>query len=393
MVNIMARSYEKSHPWLKFSVRALQHDRSDVWAMLGECKSKCEHIAGVPLRPDVAKELHQLYLAKGILATAAIEGNTLSEDEVRKILDGTLSLPPSKEYLSQEIKNIEDACRDIVRRSINHEQISLNVETFCALNSMVLKDLALDESVTPGAIRKHRVGVSRYLAAPPDDCSYLLTRLGEWLDGSDFSCPETLATEFAIIRAALAHLYLAWIHPFGDGNGRTARLVEFQILLRAGVPTPAAHLLSNHYNQTRTEYYRQFDYASRSGGDIVPFVKYAVQGFRDGLSEQIARIRVFQRDLTWQSIIHGAFQNKERAGDKRKKHLVLDLSEHEKPIPIGDVPNLSARCAREYAGKTRMTLRRDLNELLSMSLITLTEDKRSIVANKDLVDAFLPQRA
>lgn len=50
--------------------------------MLGEAASKCEHIAGVPLRPSVAQELHRLYLAKGALATTAIEGNTLTENEV-----------------------------------------------------------------------------------------------------------------------------------------------------------------------------------------------------------------------------------------------------------------------------------------------------------------------
>jgi len=82
-----------------------------------------------------------------------------------------------------------------------------------------------------------------------------------------------------------------WIHPFGDGNGRTARLVEFQILLQAGIPSPAAHLLSNHYKQTRTEYYRQLATASRSGGNILPFIEYAVGGFVDGLKEQLALIR------------------------------------------------------------------------------------------------------
>jgi Fic family protein len=41
---------------------------------------------------------------------------------------------------------------------------------------------------------------------------------------------------YAILKAILAHLCLAWIHPFGDGNGRTARLVEFQILIFPGCP-------------------------------------------------------------------------------------------------------------------------------------------------------------
>ena len=58
---------------------------------LGEARSKCEHIAGVPLRPTVARELHQLYLAKGVLGTTAIEGNTLSEEQVRQLLEGQLN--------------------------------------------------------------------------------------------------------------------------------------------------------------------------------------------------------------------------------------------------------------------------------------------------------------
>src|SRR5258708_25331431 len=93
---------------------------------------------------------------------------------------------------------------------------------------------------------------------------------------------------YGIIRAVIAHLYLAWIHPFGDGNGRTARLIEYRILLACGVPSPAVHLLSNHYNLTRTEYYRQLDRASGSKGEYIPFVEYAVQGFVDGLRQQLS---------------------------------------------------------------------------------------------------------
>ena len=83
------RTYEKTHPWIKFSVN-LSQVHPQLWINLGECKSKCEHITGVPLRPTTAKKLHQLYLAKGVLATTAIERNTLSEEEVLKHLEGKL---------------------------------------------------------------------------------------------------------------------------------------------------------------------------------------------------------------------------------------------------------------------------------------------------------------
>jgi len=52
------------------------------------------------------------------------------------------------------------------------------------------------------------------------------------------------------------------------------------------------HLLSNHYNQTRTEYYRQPRDASRGDGDTLPFLSYALQGFVDGLRQQLGVIRI-----------------------------------------------------------------------------------------------------
>ena len=121
----------------------------------------------------------------------------------------------------------------------------------------------------------------------------------------------------------------------GDGNGRTARLVEFQILLGAGVPTPAAHLLSNHYNQTRTEYYRQLDRASKSGGDIVPFIEYAARGFVDGLREQLHKIRDQQWDVSWRSYVHEKFRDQSGTNAKRQRDLVLELSTAREPVAVG----------------------------------------------------------
>ena len=66
-------------------------------------------------------------------------------------------------------------------------------------------------------------------------------------------------------------------------------MAEFMILAREGVPSPCAHLLSNHYNLTRSEYYRQLDRSSRANsgrGDPLGFLLYSLQGLVDGLREQ-----------------------------------------------------------------------------------------------------------
>lgn len=383
------RTYEKTHPWIKFQLD-LRPAGPKFWMLLGEASSKCEHIAGVPLQPDVARDLHQLYLAKGAQATTAIEGNTLSEQEVLQRIKGELTLPASKEYLGQEVDNIVTACNRI-RDRLREGDDALTPERVREFNRLVLEKLRIEKGVVAGEVRQQSVVVGRgYLGAPAEDCEFLLNRLCEWLNGPDFRASEGMELVFAIIRAVAAHVYVAWIHPFGDGNGRTARLMEFQILLSAGVPTPAAHLMNNHYNQTRSEYYRQVEAASRSGGDIIPFLEYAAQGLVDGLREQLAKIRLRQWDVAWENFVHEEFREKTGKTARRQRSLVLDLSRLEKPVQAGMVSDLSPRLAREYAGKTPKTVRRDLGALLKMDLVERTPE--GFRAKKEKILAFLPWR-
>ena len=384
------RTYQKTHPWLTFKID-LRNAPTALWINLGECKSKCEHIAGVPLRPNVAKYLHRLYLAKGVLATTAIEGNTLSEEEVLKFLDGKLELPPSREYLAQEIDNIIQACNMITQEIVDEMPASCSVERIKLLNKMALKDLKLDE-VVPGEVRKYSVGVARYRGAPPEDCEYLLGELCRWLNSEDFKNPLGQEIVLAIIKSVICHLYLAWIHPFGDGNGRTARLMEFQILIGSGVPAPAAQLLSNHYNQTRSEYYRQLHEASKSGGDIIPFLSYAVEGFLDGLIGQLKIIGDQQWDIVWRNYVHELLKDKISSGHYRRlRDLLLDISRKEEPVKISEILMLTPRITLAYSKKSGMTLNRDINKLIQMELLEKTE--KGLRARKEIILSFLPVKA
>ena len=75
-MDTLPRTYERTHPFIRFRVD-LKEAPASLWILLGEAQSKCEHLSGVPLPVGVQRELNQLYLAKGVLATTAIEGNTL----------------------------------------------------------------------------------------------------------------------------------------------------------------------------------------------------------------------------------------------------------------------------------------------------------------------------
>lgn len=384
------RTYERTHPWIKFSLN-LGEVGADFWLCLGEAASKCEHLSQVPLRPETAQKLHQLYLAKGAAATTAIEGNTLSESEVMQAVEGKLEVPPSKEYQKQEVENIIAVCNEIGVQVSADKLPMLSSALIRDYNQRVLHALPPEEDVIPGGYRHHSVVVGNvYRGAPAEDCDFLVDQLSTWLNGPDFEAKPGRELVYAIIKAVLAHVYVAWIHPFGNGNGRTARLIEFHLLLSAGMPSPAAHLLSNHYNETRPEYYRQLDRASKSGGDLLPFLRYAVQGLVDGLRKQLRFVWDQQWDLTWRNYVHELFQNKSSASDVRQRHLALDLGVQPGWVPLGKIPELTPRLAKAYANKTPKTVQRDLNTLAAMNLIM--REAKQVRAQRQLIFAFLPLR-
>lgn len=365
------RPYERTHPWLTFKFD-LTRLRPTDWLALGRAVADCGHIADTPLDPGVAAEIHQLHLAKGALATTAIEGNTLSEAEARAAIAGTLELPPSRAHLKRELDNIVAACNRLVAQLRTTNRLPLTVATLGEMNASVLDGLEAEAHVAPGKVRTGNVTVGRYRCPEGRDARFLLDRLCSTL--TNMPTPDMDRTAFAILKAIFAHVYFVWIHPFGDGNGRTGRLLELAILLEAGLPQPVCHLLSNHYNQTRPTYYRQLARASQADDGLFGFVTYALAGFVDGLQEHKRLIREHQWQVAWIHFVHESFRPARGATDRRQRALALALSSCETPVSVDDVPDLGAEMARAYAGLSRRTLMRDVESLRQRGLLRVTPE-------------------
>lgn len=389
------REYRRTHSHITFQAD-LRQAPPGLWTLLGEARSKAQHVGRALLSPRASDELMRVYLAKGFLATTAIEGNTLSEDEVRRILDRELHLPPSREYLQREIENVLAAYNRARDELLEDPDLPITVERLSEYNRLILDGLEVEDDVVPGEIRTHSVVVGSYRAAPARDAEYLLGRLCEWLNGSELDAPAgnpELSAPFAIIKAVLSHLYLAWIHPFGDGNGRTARLLELQILLAAGFPVPTCQLLSNHYNQTRSEYYRQLARSSQSR-DVVEFLLYASQGFVDQLREQLDVIWRQQFEDRWKQFVYQTFGERRSETANRRLRLVLDVSrvvhDSHQAVPRAGLRILTPKLAAAYATKTEKTLTRDLNAIKALGL--LRQDDEGWVPADEAIRRLQPPR-
>lgn len=379
-------SYRKTHPWITFELNTRTLG-APFWLALGECRSKCGHLAGVPLKPDARKKLHEVWLAKGVHATAAIEGNSLTEEQVLDRIQNKTKLPESQEYLGREIDNIIHAVNAVVGRISSEGAEPLTVDTVKMYNGQILSDLKTGDHVTPGQFRTTDVGVMDYKAVSWRDCDELMERLCEWLN-TGFETEDEDADVTGIIKSIAAHVYIAWIHPFGDGNGRTARLLEAQFMMEAGVPSPAIHLLSNHYNKTRAEYYRRLSESSKNGGNLDGFLNYAVTGLRGLLREQILVTTVYQWNIAWQTYCNEVLGEPETKPVQRQMKLIESLSAARNFIPAPDIPKLNPELAEIYAKVSSKTLTRDIQALKNKGLVTASDE--GVRAAREAILKFLP---
>ena len=387
------REYFSTHPWIDFDASIANRLGARSWMQIGEAYARCAELSGTPLAPAVAETLHQHALIRGAQATVAIEGNTLTLEQVQSIYAGEFSAPRSRAYQEREVRNVLEAFERLDDMVTEDGDIRLSAELICDLNRWVLEEVDPDAALKPGAIRTHSVVVGSYVGPSARDCWHLLERLADWLDGDDFrpsgSESDDNRDAFArtVLSALLAHLYIAWIHPFGDGNGRTARLLEYLILARSGrVPLAAANLMANHFNLTRDRYYSRLAAASRER-DVLGFLEYGIEGLVDGLVEHSAAVRAQHLSLAWQSYVAETMARFPTSpASERQRALVMAL-EPTVRVPRPDVAGLTPQLAQMYARTGPRTLARDLNRLEDARLIEVS--KEGIRARIDMMSAFL----
>ena len=367
--------------------------KEDTVYELGQCDAIIKAIRNIPIRPEYRKVLLNVSLTKGAQSTTAIEGNTLSDEEVEKVNEG-VKLPPSKEYQEIEVRNILNALNELLREVAIYNKFEIiSPDLIKRFNYLVGKDLGDHFQAIPGKIRNCNVNVgTKY--RPPDyhEVGPLLKQFCDW-SIKEFHFSKGQNFKDSVIQAIVSHIYIAWVHPFGDGNGRTARLLEFYILLRAGNPDIASHLLSNFYNETRNEYYRHLEKSTKTG-NLSDYITYAIRGYRDGLNNILELTQVDQFKTSWTNYIHEIFRtskikSKNENLSKRRRNLMLSIPILKK-FTIDEILNLTVDIAATYKILSQRTLTRDIKELINLGLLRNEQDK--YWANIEMLLSFFPKQ-
>lgn len=215
-----------------------------------------------PLPSAVLERLRELILTEWIYNSNAIEGSTVTLQETRLILETGLTIGGKSLREHFEVINHRDAIQHV--ENLVSAQAPITNFQVRQIHRLVLS--RIDEE-NAGQYRQTQVRIAGASFLPPE--SWVVPNLmKEW--ESELSVQESRIHPIEL--AAWAHHKLVAIHPFIDGNGRTARLVMNLILMRAGYPP--AIIQRAH----RRQYYRVLSQAdSGKPGPLDSFVGRAVE--------------------------------------------------------------------------------------------------------------------
>ena len=387
-----------SHDFISFPP-ILDHMSPRIWLLLGEVQASIQVLHAMPMHPEDAQYLLTTYLAKGLHGTTAIEGNSLTEREVQLLVHGDARFSIEENDELRQIHNMVAAFAAVALDAAPSKAPPFSLDLLHGYHKIVIGDLGANEEspVAAGELRTHNVEVGRYLAPPPDDCGIFLEQYCEWLNVNEALPEEFVGYElaFSILKAIIAHIYFAWIHPYGDGNGRMARLLEHAILLRAGVQASAAHIPSYFYNQTRRIYYEELqashgefvDGAYRTA-ELRNFIVYALQGMMNELRAQVLQIKSAQVQALWRDLIRSRFPLRLTTAQQRRQRLAIDLTNRRVNLSmsfqeIWDFLDVIPTGGFEYSD---VMLDRDLSALVKMGL--LTDENLAFQPNPEILKSF-----
>lgn len=346
---------------------------AELRELLARTAERIRFLGQLPVLPQIQKELLVVDLVKGAHATTAIEGNTLTEEDVRRIYDGKPVENLRADYLHQEVSNMLDALNHCLKTACFGGAMGLiDDELLKNMHRSVGKGLGELFEAIPGEYRRNNVTVGPYRAPDYDDVPDLMKLFFNFMRQEFHYESGKQTTETAILQAIVAHVYLELIHPFGDGNGRTGRLLEYWLLLRGFVPAPCAHLMANHYNLTRAQYFQELRQA-KDNEDFTAFIRYAVEGLYLGLNEVEKKLLDSQWQTVWERHVYQTFdQNEDKFSEKPRRRRVRSLAlllPINESFAFSEIPFKSPGILELYRKVSSVTLERDVEALWQLKLL------------------------
>jgi len=289
-------------------------------------------------------------------SSTSIEGNKLTLEQVKALAENkeVVATEKDKKEVLNYLKTL-DSIPEYASKKTTSVKLFLKIHKTVTIGT-------LRDNKDCGAFRKRQVFVGRrifdgtsfkeiveYMPPKTKDVPQLTAEFLDWLN-----LDKTKEVN-PVISAGIVHYEIARIHPFIDGNGRTARLIASLALYKSGFDHRRFFALDDYYDENRSAYYAALKTVQANKGDITKWLEY----FTDGVLYSINKVKDF--------IVKMGLSQKIEEGER------IELTQKQVKIleRIKEKDKISNKDLRDMFGVTRQAILKEISKLIDAKLIVL----------------------
>jgi Fic family protein len=360
----MVIAYSTPEHWIKY-------DANDIVNELTEAKAAVLSLTSIPFQRSWAEALQEIELKREVAGTSKIEGADFTDREFEE----AVAEKANEAQLTRSQRQARAAIntyRWIARLPADY---AVAEDLIHAIHRHIVTGCD-DDHCAPGALRGGDQNVTfgrpRHRGAEGgQECTTAFRRLFGAIN-------QEYRAHDGLVQALAAHYHIGAIHPYQDGNGRTARALEALLLKRADLKDTLFIAMSNYYYDEKDTYLSMLSSAASNGHNLTPFLKFGLRGIAVQAHRLLREIRrhvsrTLYREMMFQ--MYGRLQSTRKRALARRQLDIL-----EKVLPRDDfinVDDLMTLVGSSYSGlaSASKAFIRDLNQLLKLGALELRQDK------------------
>lgn len=317
--------------------------------------------------PKIFFQLKRIFQTLESIGSARIEGNnTTITDFFENKFDDAIN--KNEDIL--EIENIENSMQFIDE---NIENIDINRSFVSELHKHIVQGLSPppkgEGDRNPGLYRPNNISISKSIHKPP-----LPIKISEYMDELFDFINKEHSPKYDLLKTAIAHHRFVWIHPFGNGNGRTVRLFTYAMLVKQGFNVNLGRIVNPTaiFCNDRDLYYQYLSKADTGKNKgILEWCEYVLYGLKTEI-EKIDKLSDY--NYLKKYILNNAI-NFSRDNDRitETEFKILKIAIQKKVIKASDLKVL-------FPGKISAEISRNIRKLKDKNLLSPEkENSRSYV--------------
>jgi len=318
-------------------------------------------ISNSPIIPSYEKQFQKDAIVRTVHYGTKLEGNDLSFNQVAKVIEGDKVFAAKRDI--QEVVNYREVM-DFLEKLVNDPEGKNRLysqETLLQIQKRTVNQIVPPEQT--GKFRKLQVTIRNsatdeifFRPPPPAEVIYLIKDLFLWLNS------PSSGQLHPVLKSGVVHYILVAIHPFTEGNGRTARAMATSVLMSEGYNIRRLFALEEYFDARAEDYYNSLQAVSQQPGEISQKDQTVwLEFFTTALSVELKKVEEKVKQLS--SDIH----LKKKLGDKQiplneRQIKLVEYMRQYGALTISDAADIVPMVSND-------TLWRDLRKLISSGIV------------------------